>query len=144
MDAVVKILVGAAILCLLIWFGLMVLGVKPLTVHAGADVIYGEGEDFFSDAVAYQKLRNSSFLLVHLPHARPAFRWVAVDFRNRSITLAGPVRKLGSFTYWLKTDGPGEQIADQAPVGAWYWRFTDQVSAFSGNGFSCRVRRIAD
>src|SRR5512145_981057 len=94
-----KILAAMAVLCLVLWFGLTALGVQPLTAVSRADVVYGEGEDFFSDAIVYRKLRNETFLLAHLPHARPSYRWVAVDFDNTAITFTRPPRSLGSWKF---------------------------------------------
>lgn len=135
-----KILVTAAALCIAVWAGLMALGVQPLREVSSADVVYGEGEDFFSDAVAYGKIRNGSFLLLYLPHARPEHRWVAVDFTNKMIAFTVPARFLGSIKYRLKRDKQGEAIETLVPPGSWQWHFTDQGTSFSGNGFFCRVR----
>lgn len=136
-----KILVAAAALCLLLWFALMGLGVQPLTMDRGTEVIYGEGEDFYSDALVYRKQGNDRFLFLHLPRARPAYRWVSIDFRNTTLTLASPPHTLGSLRYLMKNDDQGTKIGAPGPAAGWYWHFTEQGAAFSGEGFSCKVRR---
>ncbi|MDH4164375.1 MAG: hypothetical protein OEW15_17065 [Nitrospirota bacterium] len=137
-----KILVAAAILCLILWFALTGLGVQPLAVDRLPEVIYGVGEDFYSDATVYRKLRNDRLLIIHLPRARPENRWVSVDFESMTIAFTGSPRSLGSLKYLLKNDEQGTRISEQESAGSWYWHFTDQGASFSGNDFSCRVRRI--
>lgn len=138
-----KILVATAILCLALWSALMALGVQPLTAVSRPDIVYGEGEDFFSDAEVFQKVRNDLFLLVHLPHARPAYSWMSVDFENTTITFTVPPRSLGSWKYRLKNDERNDiRIGAQGSEKDWYWHFTEQGAAFSGNGFSFRMRKV--
>ena len=137
-----KILISAAVLCLLFWFALIGLGVQPLFADKRTDVVYGEGEEFFSDAAAYRKFRNDHFLILHLPRARSTYRWVSMDFEDMTITLTKSARSLGSFKFRLKNDEKGTILQESGPGGEWFWHFTDQGAAFSGNGFSCRVRRL--
>ncbi len=136
-----KILVGAAVLCLAVWFGLTALGMQPLLARSSADVIYGEGEEFYSDARVFRKLRNTSYLLVNLPHARPDYRWVAVNFGDKTIVLTGPPRSAGVLRYLLKGDEEGLHIEQQGDRD-WTWRFTEESMSFSGDGFACRVGKL--
>jgi len=138
-----KILAAAAILCMVLWIVFITLGVQPLSATPPAGVVYGEGEDFFADAAVFRKPRNDTFLLVYLPHARPAHRWVSVDFGNTALAFTVPPRSIGSLKYRLKRD---EQ--KDLPIGAkgtekdWYWHFTEQGAALSGDGFSFRINNI--
>jgi len=137
-----KILVAAAVLCLLAW-GLFLLSGAQLLREAGSlQIVYGEHEDFFADAVAYHKLRNDSLYLLHLPRARPSYQWWNVDFKEMTITVGKAPRSLGSRKYLLRSDRGGTKIDDRQNMGEWYWHFTEAGAAFSGNGLTCRVRKI--
>lgn len=142
MTIVAKILLAASLLCFLAWGLILAVGLQPLRAAADIEVIYGEQEDFFSDAAVYLKQGNDSQYLVHLPHARPAYRWWVVDFGDLVITLTGPPRTTGSRKYVLKIDLGGTNVADRKALGDWYWHFTGDGAAFSGNGFTCSVRRM--
>ena len=135
-----KVILAAALLCFLIWGAAIAVGFQPLVAAVDVQVIYSEGEDFFSDAVVYQKARNRTFTVLNLPHARPAYRWWTVDFGSQVIRLSGPPRSLGSWRYVIKSDLDGATLDDKNKVGNWYWHFTGSGAAFSGNGFSCRLR----
>jgi hypothetical protein len=136
-----KVIFAAAVLCFLLWGAALSLGLQPLITATGLQVIYGEGEDFFSDAVAYRKARNDAFLVLNLPHARPAYRWWTVDFRNQVVRLSGPPRSLSSRRFIIKGDLGGPTVDDRTRVGDWYWHFTANAASFAGNGFTCTVRR---
>lgn len=142
MTPVAKVILAASVLCFLIWGAAIAVGFQPLVAAADVQVIYGEGEDFFSDAVVYQKARNRPFTVMNLPHARPAYRWWTVDFREQAIRLSGPPRSLGRWKYVLKSDMVEATLDEMKKAGTWYWHFTGTGAAFSGNGFSCRLRTI--
>ena len=136
-----KILAVAAALCLLLWLGFLVTGARPLTATASAQVIYGEQEDFFADAAVYQKVGNGALYFLHLPRARPAYRWWAVDFKDRTIVVSAEPRSLGTRKYLLRGQRGGTRVEDRQKMGEWYWHFTETGAAFAGNGFTCSVRR---
>jgi hypothetical protein len=136
-----KILAFAAALCLILWVVVLAFGAQPLRETDALQVIYGEGEDFFSDAVIYRKVRSDAFALFLLPRARPAYRWWMVDFRNMSITVISSPRSLGSRKYLLRGEPRGTTLDNKARMGDWYWHFTESGAAFSGNGFTCSVRK---
>jgi len=136
-----KILAFAAVLCLTLWVVVLAFGAQPLRETDALRVIYGEGEDFFSDAVVYRKVRNDSFALLLLPRARPDYRWWLVDFRNMSISVIRSPRSLGSRKYLLRGEPGGTTLDNKARMGDWYWHFTESGAAFSGNGFTCSVRK---
>ncbi len=142
MTTVTKVLLAAAILCFLIWGFTLSVGLQPLVAASGFQVIYGDGEDFFSDAVAYRKVRNEFLLLLHLPRARPAYRWWTVDLKNEAIALSGPPRSLSERRYIVKGDLDGSNIADPTKFRDWYWHFTTGGASFSGDGFMCSVHKI--
>jgi hypothetical protein len=137
-----KILVIAAVLCLLAWGLFLVSGAQMLRESSSLQVIYGEHEDFFADAVAYQKFRNDTFHILYLPRARAAYRWWMVDFRDMTITAGKAPRSLGSRKFLLRGDRGGTKVDDRQKMGEWDWHFTEAGAAFSGNGFTCSVRRI--
>ena len=136
-----KILAFAAALCLILWAVVLAFGAQPLRETKALQVIYGEGEDFFADAVVYRKVRSDAFALLLLPRARPAYRWWMVDFRNMSISVIRSPRSLGSRKYLLRGEPGGTKLDTMAQTGHWYWHFTDSGAAFSGNGFTCSVRK---
>jgi hypothetical protein len=136
-----KILALAAALCLLLWVGFLVIGAQPLVAANTLKIIYGEQEDFFSDAAVYQKVGNGGLYILHLPRARPAYRWWTVDFRDMAITVGGAPRSLGTRMYLLRGERGGTRIDDRQKMGEWYWRFTEGGAAFAGNGFTCSVRK---
>jgi len=137
-----KILTTAAILCLLLWGAFLALGAQPLKESGALTVIYGEHEDFYADAAVYQKVRSETLFLIHLPRARAAYRWWSVDFKNMTIIAGNVPRSLGSRKYLLRGDRGGTKIDDNQKMGDWYWHFTEQGAAFSGNGFLCSVRKV--
>jgi hypothetical protein len=137
-----KILAFAAVLCLLLWAFFIIIGAQPLRESRELQVIYGEQEDFFADAAVYRKVRDDTFFILHLPHARPAYRWWAVDFENLTVLAGSEPRTIGSRKYLLRGDWSGTNIDDREKMGEWYWHFTETGAAFSGDGFSCSVRRI--
>lgn len=136
-----KVLALAAALCLLLWALFMATGAQPLRESKTLQVIYGEQEDFFADAEVYQKLRNDAFFILHLPRARPAYRWWTLDFQDMTISARSAPRALGSRKYLLRRDWGGTKIDDLAKLGDWYWHFTAAGAAFSGNGFTCSVSK---
>ena len=73
MTTVAKILLAAAILCFLAWGAVLVLELQPLTAVRDVKVVYGEQEDFFSDAVIYRKRGNGFLFLIHATHASHAY-----------------------------------------------------------------------
>ena len=135
-----KILTAAAILCLLLWGAFLALGAQPLIESGTLAVIYGEHEDFYADAVVYQKVRNETLFLIHLPRARAAYRWWSVDLNDMTISLIGAPRSVGSRKYLLRGDRR-TKIDDNLKMGDWYWHFTESGAAFAGNGFMCSVRK---
>ena len=137
-----KILVIAAALCLLLWGIFLAAGAQPLFETASLQVVYGEHEDFFADAVVYQKGRNAASYILHLPRARTAYRWWAVDLKEMTITAVGAPHSLGLRKYLMRRDRGGTNIGDAAKMGEWFWHFTESGAAFAGNGFTCSVRRI--
>ena len=137
-----KVILAAALLCFLIWGAAIAVGFQPLIAAADVQVIYGEGEDFFSDAVVYQKARNKAFTVLNLPHARPAYRWWTVDLGAQVIRLSGPPRSFAGWNYVIKSDLRGPTLDDKNKVGTWYWHFIGNGAAFSGNGFSCRLKTV--
>ncbi len=143
MTPVAKVLLAAAVLCFIIWGTAIHIGLQPLVAVAGLQAAYGEGEEFFSDAVAYRKMRNHDALLLHLPHARPAYRWWTIDFGNETIALSAPPRTLRRWHYVLRGDLDGINIADQTMFPNWYWHFIGGVASFTGGGFTCSVKRPA-
>ena len=143
MTPVAKVLLAAAVLCFIIWGATIHVGLQPLVAATGLQVVYGEGEEFFSDAVAFRKVRDHDVLLLHLPHARPSYRWWTVDFRNEVIVLSAPSRSFHRWHYALRGDLDGTNIADQTRFPNWYWHFTAGDAAFSGSGFTCSVKRTA-
>jgi hypothetical protein len=136
-----KILTAAAILCILLWGAFLALGAQPLIESGTLAVIYGEHEDFYADAVVYQKVRNETLFLIHLPRARAAYRWWSVDFKNMTIIAGKVPRSLGSRKYLLRGNRGGTKIDDNQKMGDWFWHFTESGAAFSGNGFMCSVRK---
>lgn len=132
-----KILALAAALCLLLWVLFMVTGAQPLQESKALQVIYGEQEDFFGDAAVYRKLGNDTFFILHLPRARPAYRWWTLDFKDLTIAAGGAPRTIGSRYYLLRGDRAGAKLDDRD----WYWHFTAAGAAFAGNGFTGSVRR---
>ncbi len=136
-----KILTAAAILCLLLWGVFLALGAQPLKEISSLTVIYGEDEDFYADAAVYRKVRNETLFLLHLPRARPAYRWWSVDFENMTISLIGAPHSVGSWKYLLRGDQKGTAIGNKETKGDWFWHFTEHGAAFSGNGFTCSVRK---
>jgi hypothetical protein len=143
MTPVSKVLLAAAVLCFVIWGATINVGLQPLVAVTGLQVIYGEGEEFFSDAVAYRKVRTPDVLILHLPHARPAYRWWAVDFRNETIMLSAPARSFRRWHYMLRVDVDGVNITDETRFPNWYWHFTAGGASVSGSGFTCSVKRPA-
>jgi hypothetical protein len=137
----VKILTAVAILCLLLWGAFLAVGAQPLKVTLSLTVIYGENEDFYSDAAVYQKVRNETLFLIHFPRARPAYRWWSVDFKDMTISLIGKPRTVRSRKYLLRGDEEGTAIGNKDKMGDWFWHFTESGAAFSGNGFTCSVRK---
>jgi len=144
MTIVTKILLGAAALCFLAWGAVLALGLQPLTTATGVQVVYGEQEDFFSDAAIYRGQGNGHRYLIHAPHARPAYRWWSVDFSELVIMRIGPPQTVGSRKFVLKRDLQGTNVADRDVLGDWNWHFADGGAAFSGNGFTCSVRRTGN
>jgi len=136
-----KILTAAAILCILLWGAFLALGAQPLKESGTLTVIYGENEDFYADAAVYQKVRNETLFLIHLPRARPSYRWWSVDLKDMTISLIGAPRSVGSRKYLLRGDRGRTKIDDNQNMGDWYWHFTESGAAFSGNGFMCSVRK---
>jgi hypothetical protein len=136
-----KILAFAAVLCLLFWTLFIVTGAQPLQESKTLQIVYGEQEDFFADAAVYRKLRNDTFFILHLPRARPAYRWWTVDFKEQTILAGSAPRTIGSRKYLLRRDRGGTMIDDREKMGDWYWHFTETGAAFSGDGFSCSVRK---
>jgi len=136
-----KILVIAAVLCLFAWGLFLVSGAQLLRESVALQVIYGEQEEFFADAVVYQKLRNDTYYILHLPRARASYQWWTVDFRDMTITAGKAPRSLGSRKYLLREDRGGRSVDDRQKMGEWDWHFTEAGAAFSGNGFTCSVRR---
>jgi hypothetical protein len=136
-----KLLVIASALCLLVWGILLTVGVQPLLESGSAQVIYGEHEDFYADAVIYHKARNETSYILHLPRARPSYRWWTVDFADMAITLGSTPLSIGSRRYSLRSDRGGTKIDDAQHMGEWYWHFTETGASFSGNGFTCSVRK---
>ena len=136
-----KILTVAAILCLLLWGSFLAIGAQPLKKTGLLTIIYGEDEEFYADAAVYQKIRNDTLFLVHLPRARPAYRWWSVDFRNTAISMIGAPRSAGSRKYLLRGEPKGTVVGDKDGKADWSWHFTENGAAFSGNGFMCSVRK---
>ena len=136
-----KILTAAAILCLLLWGAFLALGAQPLKESGTLTVIYGENEDFYADAAVYQKMRNETLFLIHLPRARAAYRWWSVDFKNMTIIAGNAPRSLGSRKFLLRGEPKGAEIGNKDKMGDWFWHFTESGAAFSGNGFTCSVRK---
>ncbi len=143
MTSVAKVLLAAAVLCFVLWGAVFSVGLQPLAVVTGLQAVYGEGEEFFSDALAYEKVGNRAVLLLHLPHARPAYRWWTIDFRNEVVELSAPPRSLRKWRYVLRRDIDGINLADQTRFPDWYWHFAEGEAAFSGSGFTCSVKRPA-
>jgi len=139
-----RILVIAAVLCLIVWGVFLAVGAQPLFKTGSLQVIYGEHEDFFADAVVYQKARNSAYYIIHLPRARSAYRWWTVDFNDMTIALDGAPHSMGPGKYLLRGDQGGTKIGNAATVGDWFWHFDDSGAAFTGNGFTCSVRKVTN
>jgi hypothetical protein len=136
-----KILAIAAVLCLIVWGVFLATGAQPLFKSGSLQVIYGEHEDFFADAVVYQKAGSSTYYLLHLPRARSAYRWWAVDLNDMTIAVGEAPHSLGPRKYLMRRDQGGTKISDAAKMGDWFWHFDGGGAAFSGNGFTCSVRR---
>lgn len=141
MSFVAKILTFFAILCILAWVTFVAMGAQPLMESAVLKVIYGEGEDFYADASQYHKFRNDTVYFLQLPHARTSYKWWAIDFSNSTITAVPSPHSLGSQLFVLRRDQKGIAIGNKEAMGDWYWHFTEDGAAFSGNGFTCSVRR---
>jgi hypothetical protein len=137
----VKILTFAAVLCILLWVTFLAMGVQPLKETASLNVIYGVNEDFHADAAVYQKVRNETLFLLHLPRARPDQRWWAIDFKNRTISSIGIPSSMGSRKFLLRKGREGTEIGNKDAKEGWFWHITEQGAAFSGNGFMCSVRK---
>jgi hypothetical protein len=137
-----KILLGAAVLCFLLLGLVLAAGVQPLVATTSVQVVYGEHEDFHADAVVYRrlKLRNDGLYLLHLPHARPAYRWWAVDFKGLTIRSVSPPHSLWKREFLLRGEPAGVSVDDRAQLGEWTWHFTEAGASFSGNGFTCSAR----
>jgi len=136
-----KILTFSAILCIVAWVTFVAIGAQPLTESTVLKVVYGEGEDFYADATLYHKFRNETVYFLHLPHARPSYRWWAIDFLNTTIMTIPAPRSAGSRKYLLRGDHAGTVIGNKEKMGDWFWHFTEDGAAFSGNGFTCSVRK---
>ncbi len=141
MTPFAKVLLGAAVVCFVLWGIALALGLQPLLVTKHDQIIYGEGETFYSDAVAYRKPRNDAFLIVNLPQARPAYRWWTVDLAKQAISLSGPPRSLGPARYVLKGDLDGSPIGGLPKFRSWSIRHGANGAAFSGDGFTCSIQR---
>jgi hypothetical protein len=138
----VKILVIAAVLLLIVWGVFLAAGAQPLFMTGSLQVIYGEHEDFFTDAEVYRKARNHTYYILHLPRARSAYRWWTIDFNDMTIAVGGAPHSLGPRKYLLRGGHGGTKIDDSAKMGDWFWHFDERGAAFSGNGFTCSVRKI--
>lgn len=135
-----KILVIAAVLCLIVWGVFLATGAQPLFETGSLQVLYGEHENFYSDAVVYHKARNSTYYILYLPRARPAYRWWTVDLNDMTIAVGEVPHSLGPWKYILRGDQGGTRISDAEKMGDWFWHFDDLGAAFSGNGFTCSAR----
>src|SRR5512137_796307 len=124
-----KILAIAAILCIVLWAAFLFIGAQPLTATDTLQVIYGEHEEFFADAAVYTKIRNGASYYLHLPHARPAYRWWNVDLKAMTITAGAAPRSLGARKYLLRGDRGGILVDDKDKMGDWYWHFTEAGAA---------------
>ena len=139
-----KILLGAALVCFLLLGLAVATGLQPLIASGTMQAVYGEHEDFYDDAVVYRrlKLRNDLFIL-HLPRARPAYRWWAVDFGSMTVRSVDPPRSAGSRRFLLKGEPGGILLDDRTRMGEWAWHFTGSGASFAGNGFTCSVRKLS-
>lgn len=136
-----KILLGAAVLCFLLFGIALGLGIRPLAPSTDLQIVYAEHEDFYADAVVYRPLRSGRYFLLNLPRARPAYRWWVVDFSALSIRNAEPPRSFRSLRFLLKNEPRGISVDDRERMGEWNWHFTEAGASFAGNGFTCSVRR---
>jgi len=136
-----KILLGAALLCFLLFGIALALGIRPLAPAADLQVVYAEQEDFFADAAVFRPVRNGRLALVNLPRARPAYRWWAVDFASLTIRRTEPPRSVRNLRYLLKGEPGGIPVDDRGRMGEWTWHFTESGASFAGNGFTCSVRK---
>jgi hypothetical protein len=134
----VKILTAVAILCLLLWGAFLAVGAQPLKVTRSLTVIYGENEDFYSDAAVYQKVRNETLFLIYVPRARPAYRWWSVNFKDMTISLIGKPRTVRSRKYLLRGEEEGTAIGNKDKMGDWFWHFRKV-----GRHFPATVSRAA-
>jgi hypothetical protein len=143
MDRKLKISISVSIFILLTAGVAVFYFVQPLAPTSVLEVIYGEGEDFFSDALVYNKTFDKNVFYLYLPSARAAHRWWVIDFNKPMIYASGPVRTLPfKRRYVLRDAAVGPKIEDRTAPGDWYWHFTQTGAAFSGNGFSCAVKRL--
>jgi hypothetical protein len=141
MTTITRLLLIASLLCFLAWGAVLLTGLRPLQETSELQIIYGEHEDFFSDAVVFRKHNNDTFFVLHLPRSRPAYRWWTVDFENLTIAAVSPPRTLRSRTFIVNGDMSGTKVDDKETMGEWHWHFTETGASFSGNGFTCNVRR---
>jgi hypothetical protein len=140
-----RILLGAALLCFLLLGLVIAAGLQPLAGTRVLQVVYGEHEDFHDDAVVYRRLkpRNDGFFLLHLPRARPAYRWWAVDFRDMTIRSIDPPRSAGTRRFLLRGEPAGIPVDAKDRMGEWTWHFTAEGASFAGNGLTCSMRKTA-
>jgi hypothetical protein len=141
MTTITRMLLIASLLCFLAWGAVLLTGLRPLLATPELQIIYGEHEDFYSDAAVFRKQNNDMFFVLHLPRSRPAYRWWTVDFENLVIATSSPPRTFRSRTYIIDGDLSGTNIDDKDAMGEWHWHFTETGASFSGNGFTCNVRK---
>ena len=139
MPIVARILIAAAVLCLVAWGMALSVGLLPFLETKHMQVLYGDEEEFFADGTAYHKAGNASFLLLHLPQARQEYRWWTVDLSGHTIARSAAPRSLGRYRFMIRGDLAGPLIDFRLPGGQWIARFSDRWVSFSGNGFTCRI-----
>ena len=135
-----KIAIIAAAVFVLTGLAVLVRYVKPLVRTAEVRVIYGEGEDFKADAVAYKRLFRRNVVFLYFPGARSAPKWWGLDFHNVQIYPLHPPRKIFSLYYVVTGKPIGMSIDSAVQPDEWIWQFRENRTSFSKNGLSCVVQ----
>ncbi len=136
-----KVILIAIAVLFLAGFAVLLRYAKPLVPTSSVRVIYGEGEDFKADAVAYKRLFRRNVIFLHFPGARSAPKWWGIDFNNMMVYVMNPPRSLFSIHYVVQGKPLGVSIDTIGSAGDWSWQFTDTGASFSGNAFSCSVKK---
>lgn len=116
--------------------------IKPLVPSSALYVTYAENEDFKDNARVYKPFLRRNIYYLHLPAARPEYRWWVINFSAATILTPNPPRFLFFIPYVSRAESRGVPLVQSAEAQEWFWQFTGQEASFTGNGFTCSVRRV--